>query len=59
VRPRPRATVSTPVTWDEVARGFALEDFRMDNVPARVAELGDLWAPLNDTRGRFDLQRLA
>jgi bifunctional non-homologous end joining protein LigD len=59
VRPRPRATVSTPVTWDEVARGFALEDFRMDNVPARVAEIGDLWAPLNGPRGRFDLDRLA
>ena len=59
VRPRPRATVSTPVTWDEVARGFALEDFRMDNVPARVAELGDLWAPLNAPPGRFDLARLA
>ncbi len=59
VRPRPRATVSTPVTWDEVARGFALEDFRMDNVPARVAELGDLWAPLNAPRNRFDLARLS
>jgi len=59
VRPRPRATVSTPVTWDEVARGFALEDFRMDNVPARVAALGDLWAPLNTPRARFDLARLA
>jgi bifunctional non-homologous end joining protein LigD len=59
VRPRPRATVSTPVTWDEVARGFALEDFRMDNVPARIARLGDLWAPLNATRGRFDLAHLA
>jgi bifunctional non-homologous end joining protein LigD len=55
VRPRPRATVSTPVTWDEVARGFDLEDFRMDNVPARVARLGDLWAPLNAPRGRFDI----
>jgi bifunctional non-homologous end joining protein LigD len=59
VRPRPRATVSTPVTWDEVARGFALEDFRMDNVPARVAARGDLWAPLNTPRARFDLARLA
>jgi bifunctional non-homologous end joining protein LigD len=59
VRPRPRATVSTPVTWDEVTRGFALEDFRMDNVPARIADLGDLWAPLNTTRSRFDLTRLA
>jgi bifunctional non-homologous end joining protein LigD len=59
VRPRPRATVSTPVTWDEVTRGFALEDFRIDNVPARLAHLGDLWSPLNNPRGRVDLQRLA
>jgi bifunctional non-homologous end joining protein LigD len=59
VRPRPRATVSTPVTWDEVTRGFELEDFRMDNVPARVARVGDLWAPLNAPRGRFDLTALA
>jgi bifunctional non-homologous end joining protein LigD len=59
VRPRPRATVSTPVSWDEVARGFEIEDFRMDNVPARIAKLGDLWAPLNAARGRFDLKRFA
>jgi bifunctional non-homologous end joining protein LigD len=55
VRPKPRAPVSTPVTWDEVARGIEIADFRVDNVPARVAELGDLWAPLNATDGRFDL----
>jgi bifunctional non-homologous end joining protein LigD len=58
VRPQPRATVSMPVTWDEVRRGFALDDFRMDNVPERVARLGDLWAPLNAPRARFDLTRL-
>jgi bifunctional non-homologous end joining protein LigD len=59
VRPRPRATVSTPVTWDEVARGVTIEDFRLDNVPARIGRLGDLWAPLNSARARFDLARLA
>jgi bifunctional non-homologous end joining protein LigD len=58
VRPRPRATVSTPVTWDEVAAGVQIEDFRMDNVPARIARLGDLWAPLTARRRRFDLARL-
>jgi bifunctional non-homologous end joining protein LigD len=47
------------VTWDEVAAGVTIEDFRMDNVPARVARLGDLWAPLTTARGRFDLHRLA
>ena len=57
-RPKPRATVSTPVTWDEVEAGFALEDFRIDNVPARIAELGDLWKPLLSARGRFDLGAL-
>ena len=38
VRPKPRATVSTPVTWDEIERGVRIEDFRIDNVPARVRE---------------------
>lgn len=57
VRPRPLATVSTPVTWEEVEGGVRTEDFRMDNVPARVRELGDLWAPLLSQRGRFRLER--
>ncbi len=57
-RPRPRATVSTPVTWDEVEQGIALQDFRLDNVPARLREVGDLWKPLLASRGRFDLGRL-
>jgi bifunctional non-homologous end joining protein LigD len=46
VRPHPRALVSTPVTWDEVARGVRLEDLHIGNVPARVRARGDLWAPL-------------
>ncbi|HET6148355.1 MAG TPA: non-homologous end-joining DNA ligase [Polyangia bacterium] len=58
LRPRPRAPASTPVTWDEVARGIAIDDFRIDNVPARIAERGDLWAPLTGKRGRFRLQQL-
>jgi len=55
VRPRPEATVSTPLTWRELERGVRIEDFTMMNVPARVAELGDLWKPLLSSRGRFDL----
>jgi len=56
VRPRPRASVSTPVTWDEVARGIEIEDFRIDNVPARLSKVGDLWKPLLPTsRPRVDL----
>ena len=32
-----------------------IEDFRIDNVPARLRKLGDLWKPLLAKRGRFDL----
>jgi len=55
VRPRPEASVSTPVTWKEVERGVRIEDFTVKNVPSRVAKLGDLWKPLLAARGRFNL----
>ena len=58
VRPKPRAPVSTPVTWEEVERGVRIEDFRIENVPERVKRLGDLWKPLLQERGRFDLGKL-
>jgi bifunctional non-homologous end joining protein LigD len=57
VRPTARATVSTPVTWQEVERGIRIEDFRIDNVRQRMRELGDLWAPLNGNQGRVKLER--
>jgi bifunctional non-homologous end joining protein LigD len=57
VRPKPRATVSTPVSWKEVERGIEIEDFRIDNVPSRIATLGDLWSPmLPDSTPRADLR---
>jgi bifunctional non-homologous end joining protein LigD len=57
VRPRPRAPVSTPLTWREVAREVAIEDYRLDNVLRRLARRGDLWADLLAPRGRVDLGR--
>ena len=58
VRPRKLPTVSTPVTWKEMERGIRTEAFRMDNVPARIRRLGDLWRPLLAVRSRFRLDRL-
>ena len=55
VRPRPTATVSTPVTWREVERGVTIEDFTVRNVPKRIEKVGDLWTPLLSARGRFNL----
>jgi bifunctional non-homologous end joining protein LigD len=57
-RPKPRAPVSTPLAWKEVEKGVAITDFRIDNVPARLKKLGDLWKPLLATRGRFKLERV-
>jgi len=57
-RPTPKATVSTPVTWEEVERGFRMEDFRIDTVPARLRETGDLWRPMTMARGRLKLERV-
>ena len=57
VRPRPDATVSTPITWKEVDRGVRIEQFTIKNVSTRIATLGDLWKPLVAARGRFDLSR--
>jgi bifunctional non-homologous end joining protein LigD len=57
VRPKPLATVSTPVTWKEVEKGIRLEDFRIDNVRQRIAKLGDLWKPLLAKKERTNLDR--
>jgi bifunctional non-homologous end joining protein LigD len=59
VRPHPAAAVSTPVEWAEIERGLRIEDFRIDNVPARVAKRGDLFAPLLARQRRFKLEGLA
>jgi bifunctional non-homologous end joining protein LigD len=44
VRANEGATVSTPLTWDEVRPGLDPGDFTVDTVPARLAKVGDLWA---------------
>ena len=56
VRPGKLPSVSTPITWRELERGIAIEDYRIDNVPARVRKLGDLWKPLIEAKGRFRLE---
>ncbi len=56
VRPRPGATVSTPVTWEEVAAGFRVTDFHMRNVPERIRDRGDLYKPLLAKSGRVKLE---
>jgi bifunctional non-homologous end joining protein LigD len=55
LRPRPRASASAPVTWKELEKGIEIDDFRIDNLPARLAKVGDLWAPVLAAKNRVDL----
>jgi bifunctional non-homologous end joining protein LigD len=54
VRPTPIASVSMPVTWEEVERGVKIEDFRIDNALQRLEKTGDLWKPVL-AKKRYDL----
>ncbi len=47
IRPRPGATVSTPVEWDELP-DVTPDMFTVATVPARFAERGDLHATIDD-----------
>src|SRR5215203_2567018 len=47
VRPKPGAPVSAPVTWDELSE-VDPEDFRVETMPARFAEVGDRHAEIDD-----------
>jgi DNA primase len=48
IRPKPGAPVSAPVTWDELASGIAPEDFTVETMPARFADVGDRHAEIDD-----------
>jgi bifunctional non-homologous end joining protein LigD len=43
LRPKPGATVSMPVTWDEVKPGLTMRDFTIHNAIDRIRETGDLF----------------
>jgi len=57
VRPKPAATVSMPVTWKEIEHGVEMDDFTIQNVPERLAKIGDLWKALLGSRGRTNLAK--
>ncbi|HEU5478499.1 MAG TPA: non-homologous end-joining DNA ligase [Candidatus Tumulicola sp.] len=43
VRAKPDATVSAPLTWDEVVESLDPREFTVRTMPARVEQHGDLW----------------
>jgi len=46
LRPKPGATVSMPLHWDEVKKGLKMTDFTIFNAVDRIRETGDLFKPV-------------
>jgi bifunctional non-homologous end joining protein LigD len=46
VRPKPGATVSTPLKWSEVNHKLDPSQFTIFNVEQRVKKVGDIWKPV-------------
>jgi bifunctional non-homologous end joining protein LigD len=53
VRPRPGATVATPLLWDELTPELDPSAFTMDAVVERVSRIGDVAEPLLGRRQRL------
>ena len=54
-RARPKATVSMPLTWQQVAKGVKITDFTIENVPQLLAKKGNPWAAFFDKRQALKL----
>lgn len=46
VRPKPGATVSMPLMWEEVKKGLKLKDFTIFNAMERIKAVGDIFQPV-------------
>ncbi|RZJ49320.1 MAG: DNA ligase D [Flavobacterium sp.] len=46
VRPKPGATVSMPMDWDEVKKGLKMKDFHIFNAIERIESIGDIFKPV-------------
>ena len=46
LRPKPGATVSMPLHWDEVKKGLTMKDFTIFNAIERIQSEGDLFKPV-------------
>ncbi|HEY1200010.1 MAG TPA: DNA ligase D, partial [Niastella sp.] len=46
LRPKPGATVSMPLHWEEVRKGLKMKDFNIRNAVGRIKEEGDIFKPV-------------
>ena len=56
VRPKPGATVSMPLHWEEVKKGLKMKDFTIRNAMARIKSEGDIFQPV--LKKGIDLEKM-
>ncbi len=57
LRPKPGATISTPLEWKEVKKGLHPSQFHIGNIFKRLEKKGDLFKPL--LTGKTDIKKVA
>lgn len=46
LRPKPGASVSMPLKWEEVVKGLSIKDFTIKNAIERIKNVGDIFKPV-------------
>jgi bifunctional non-homologous end joining protein LigD len=46
LRPKPGATVSTPLDWSEVKKGLTIQQFNINTIFDRLKDVGDIFKPV-------------
>jgi len=50
LRPKPGATVSMPLHWEDVKKGLKMSDFTIYNAIERIKSKGDIFKPVHGTK---------
>ncbi|HEY2726919.1 MAG TPA: non-homologous end-joining DNA ligase, partial [Parafilimonas sp.] len=56
LRPKPGATVSTPLDWSEVKKGLTVKQFNINIIFDRLKDVGDIFKPVLEKR--IDLKKV-
>ncbi len=54
-RAKPKATVSMPLTWNQVEKGVKISDFTIKNVPELITKKGHAWKNFFESRQALKL----
>jgi len=55
-RAKPKATVSMPLTWEQIEKGVKISDFTVKNVPALIKKTGNPWSDFFEQRQKLKLK---